>query len=150
MTFSWIQALPTFLLCHHLRSFGFCFSSLLPHSPKVAATTSDIISSLHRFMQGNKKQRKQGRVSLIATSVLLSSGEGTWGSFPSHGPSRSHNRLLLSKSLGRGLPALTLLIPTHYLNSKSGVLLTKTDSYGGCVSTSRCAKQPGRKKPGFL
>lgn len=140
---SHLSALPS-------SAFGFCFSSLLPRSHKMAATASDIVSALHGFMQKrNKKQRKQGRVFLIATSVVLPVWRGPGGSFPSRAPSRSHDHLLLPKRLGRGLPALTLLISTHHLNSKLAVLLTKTDSYGVCISTSSNAKQPVRKKPGF-
>lgn len=141
---SHLSALPS-------SAFGFRFSSLLPRSHKMAATASDIMSSLHGFMQKrNKKQRKQGRVFLIATSVVLPMWRGPGGCFPSRVPSRSHDHLLLPKRLGRGLPALTLLISTHQLNSKLGILLTKTDSYGGCRSTSGSARQTVRKKPGFF
>lgn len=147
---TWIQALPIFLLCHHLL---LVFASPLCCPVVIRWLRQPQTSCPHSMglcKKRNKKQRKQGRVFLIATSVVLPVWRGPGGSFPSRAPSRSHDYLLLPKRLGRGLPALTLLISIHHLNSKLGVLLTKTDSYGGCISTSGNAKQPVRKKPGFL
>lgn len=59
-----LSALPSSTFC-------FCFSSLLPHGHKVAATTSDIMSSLHGFMQeGNQKSKRKSMDGAIVYSFI--------------------------------------------------------------------------------
>lgn len=59
-----LSALPSSTFC-------FCFSSLLPHGHKVAATTSDIMSSLHGFMQeGNQKSKRKSMDGAIIYSFI--------------------------------------------------------------------------------